>query len=881
MKKGVLICLLVYLIIFMASIPISASESQEFFEKDFFVGFAELYFGENNLDGDIEIIEDTDKYDENVDMGRINFYLKGKIKGKYLITAWLDTEEEKLSEVFKNIDERKENTPFEKIDAEKYYPVYGDDSKVSSEIKTAGKLYLKLESEELKAIWGNYKLNYDRNKLIQLSKNIYGANIDYKSDFELNTFWYQPFSTAAKDELEVTGGMLYYLRQDDLIAGSENIQVELRDSKTGRVLEDRELVAGDDYDINYLQGRIILKTNINNFGSNSLITDEDGENKYYLIVDYQYDYNSSESDDNNYGLQTGYNFSDNLYLGANYLKEESEDNDEYVLKGLNLSYQNINNSSFRIDYAESENMSSEKYFSTDGGINYEKVKLNDPDTAQAWNIEYTKLMTADKDTELKFFSSKKDEGFNSGNEYLEEDEENYGLSLVKENKEKKNKFTYEKYIEGDAEKDIYNLSLRRQLNNKNSYQLALENRIEEDENSKKEKILDGAVGFEHLFSANSRVYGSQQLTLSKNSEAERNDITTLGGELRKGRWRYSAEGTAGDKEEILFGTGYRINENSEIYTKLERDYSDDYSTERTVGASSKLNGNTLLSAEHRNINSKDEKERSNVLGLDYLVSQNLVLAFDYSKSDVENNNSENFNRDIYGAAINYNKNNFRTKNRFEYRIDDKSEKFKQLVLKSDSKWKYNNKFSYISEIEYSREKETGEDRYFEGTIGMAYRPIKHNRFNYLFKYTYLDKKDELNQDSVLELGDYPAEKSQTLALDLIFNLNHEWQLIEKLAYKNGEIKPTKTSPWARSETYLWANRINYDLRQDINIFAEYRILENKLAADRRDGFLIGAYKRFDNNTKIGIGYNFTDFSDDLTNLDYEAKGWFVNLIKAW
>jgi len=112
-----------------------------------------------------------------------------------------------------NLDERKQNTPFEKIDAEKYYPVYGDDSQVVSETNTAGKLYLKLESEELNAIWGNYKLNYDNNKLINLRKNIYGANIDYDNGFDFNTFWYQPFSTQTRDELELTGGILYYLRQ--------------------------------------------------------------------------------------------------------------------------------------------------------------------------------------------------------------------------------------------------------------------------------------------------------------------------------------------------------------------------------------------------------------------------------------------------------------------------------------------------------------------------------------------------------------------------------------------------------------------------------------------------------------------------------------------
>jgi hypothetical protein len=27
-----------------------------------------------------------------------------------------------------------------------------------------------------------------------------------------------------------------------------------------------------------------------------------------------------------------------------------------------------------------------------------------------------------------------------------------------------------------------------------------------------------------------------------------------------------------------------------------------------------------------------------------------------------------------------------------------------------------------------------------------------------------------------------------------------------------------------------------------------------------------------------VGYNFTDFSDDLGELDYQRNGWFINLV---
>ena len=872
------------LLILFFSITIGAQEvnGDRFYKGEFFVGFTELYFGINNLEGNIEIIEDADNFEKEVDFGRINFYLKGKIKGKYLITAWLDTKEESLDEIFKNLDQRKENSPFEKIDAEKYYPIYSDESYISSEVNTAGKLYLRLESEELNAIWGNYKLNYNDNKLIELSKNIYGANVDYNNDLSFNIHWYQPFSIHERDELELTGGILYYLRQDDLIAGSENIKIELRESTTNRVLDSKNLKPGKDYEINYLQGRIILKSNINIFKEESTISDKDGKNKYFMIVDYQYDYNSSDNNQNNYGLKTKYNFTDHLYLGASYLEKNSKNTGQYSLQGLNLVYQNPENTEFRIDYAESKNIISEKYYSDDGGISYQKISINNNDQAQAWNIEYNKVLNQAKDLELMVFYYNREAGFNSGSEYSEKNKENYGFSLIQKNNRKENQISYEKDISEASKTDIYNLRLWRQFNKQRSYELELENKVQKSEDIDNKKSLNATLGFEHIFDNGNKIYGNQQLTLTKSDEANRNNITTLGGEIKNKKWSYSAEASAGDKEQILLGAAYMLNQDSEIYTNYKSDYSDDYSTEITFGTNSTVTDKANIIAEHRIVESENENEQSNVIGLDYTASDNLILSLDYSRSDVKKDSSENFSRDIIGGAVNYTKNNFRTSNRIEYRVDNKMDKFEQLVLKSNSRWKYSDELNYISEIEYSKEKEDGQSYFLEGTFGIAYRPIDNDRLNYLFKYTYLDKKNNLNLSTEQELGDYAAEKSQILALDLIYNLNSKWKLTEKIAYKNSEIKLNSfNESWARSEAYLWANKVDYALREDLNLFVEYRILENKLADDKRDGFLIGAYKDFDNNTKVGIGYNFTEFNDNLTNLSYEAKGWFVNLIKAW
>ena len=38
------------------------------------------------------------------------------------------------------------------------------------------------------------------------------------------------------------------------------------------------------------------------------------------------------------------------------------------------------------------------------------------------------------------------------------------------------------------------------------------------------------------------------------------------------------------------------------------------------------------------------------------------------------------------------------------------------------------------------------------------------------------------------------------------------------------------------------------------------------------------YRYLGDHFKVGVGYNFTDFSDDLTDLSYSHHGWFFNLV---
>ena len=57
----------------------------------------------------------------------------------------------------------------------------------------------------------------------------------------------------------------------------------------------------------------------------------------------------------------------------------------------------------------------------------------------------------------------------------------------------------------------------------------------------------------------------------------------------------------------------------------------------------------------------------------------------------------------------------------------------------------------------------------------------------------------------------------------------------------------------------------------------------RLGLDRgtRDGWLLGVDRAINTNFRVGLGYNFTDFSGDMTNLDYDHRGWFLNFVGTY
>ena len=123
------------------------------------------------------------------------------------------------------------------------------------------------------------------------------------------------------------------------------------------------------------------------------------------------------------------------------------------------------------------------------------------------------------------------------------------------------------------------------------------------------------------------------------------------------------------------------------------------------------------------------------------------------------------------------------------------------------------------------------------------------------------------------------QKSHILSLDVMYDVSQRWTLGGKYAHRYGQLSQDRVNPqFFSSAASLYVLRADWHFLHKWDALIEARLLDLPDAGDRRSGALLGVYRHFNQNLKGGVGYNFTDFSDDLTDLNYDSQGFFVNVI---
>jgi hypothetical protein len=968
----------------------------------FYVALGELTVSPNHTSGPALLVtQDTDRYEKATEVtGRGAFYAKGKVNDDYLVTLSVDTTERPIENLFTNVASKDPRFLLERIDADKAYPVYGDDSTSEWDAPTNGQVYARIEHNDSRATWGNFQTAWNGLELNQFSRSLYGGEVLLKSDgatsagerrSTTDAFAAEPGTLDSREEFRGTGGSLYYLHRQDLTRGSERLWIEIRDQTSDIPLQRTQLVPGLDYDLNYLQGTILLRAPLSAVadGSGLIQIGSLSGNPAYLVATYEYSPGLNDAQSNVYGLRNSTWLNDHVRVGMSGYRQ-GEGIDRQIVGGLDATLRYRPATYLDLEFARSDGTGSQ-LSSIDGGFGFNQTSTPDAlanakrlqgaiDLADIWQSARGRGSVYWQDRQAGFSGAgalaATDEIRQQGAAFSLPLNDRTSLDLKADDRD-----SITDRISGDEASvhyqvsDTWGASVGARYDDRhndvaNASTLLSENGVRTDaivrfdykpraprQDSKSSQtgapalqpsaaqaaITGNATTAGHPSSGSSvgpaagsppataplsaatlqpgtdsfdvthanvpadaaaevaarpsswQAYSYLQDTLQRSGDREENnrigvgaqkqinDRLRLGGELSEGSGGFGGQLT-GD---------YRIDDRSSVYLAesiaTERDDSTYQGrfTNTVVGSRVKLSDQVSIYDEARAGHGAGPQSATNAFGVDLAPNDRWNYGVKWEAGTVSDPLAGDLDSHAVSVSAAYKLKAIRFASNLEYRHENGTAGERDTWLSRNTgayqaspDWrliaKTNFSFSSASQGNFY------DGNFIDASLGGAFRPIDNDRWNTLVQYRYYYTLPSPGQVGLTdETLDY-AQRSHVISIDSIYDLLPWLSLGGKYAQRYGELQDSRTGgPWLSSRADLVILRGDIHIVREWDLMVEGRQLTVFEAQDRRSGLLLAVYRHMGKNVKLGAGYNFTDYSDDLTDLSYRSAGPFVNIMSTF
>jgi hypothetical protein len=401
-------------------------------------------------------------------------------------------------------------------------------------------------------------------------------------------------------------------------------------------------------------------------------------------------------------------------------------------------------------------------------------------------------------------------------------------------------------------------------------------------------------------SASWSAYGFGQQTIAASGGREDNGRIGVGGSYRLTK-RFRIDGEASDGHlgpGGKVGTSFLYSERTSLYLNysLENERTDNGQLLRgsqgnlVSGAKTRLSDTSSVYVEERYQNGASLSGLTHTTGINLTAKErwNLGGSAEFGKLRDSHTGAET-DRKAAGLRMGYGLDKMQFSSAIEYRRDN-AEQLDRTHTETTA-WLFRNNFKLqltpdwrvIGKLDHSvSDSSRGEfyaGGYTEAVVGYAYRPVRNDRLNALAKYTYFYNVPTTGQVGLQNTAAEFLQKSHIAALDLTYDLTANWSLGGKYAYRLGQESLDRVHPnFFDNAAQLTVLRVDWRFLKQWDSLAEVRTLYLPDISQRRRGALAAIYRHISKNLKAGVGYNFTDFSDNLTDLKYNHKGVFLNLI---
>jgi hypothetical protein len=868
----------------------------------FYTAIADLTYGVYQSDGS----DDT----ETRTTGRLAGYVDGKTAGGYRVTASVDTGEEELDEIFSNLDEKDPRAVLRRIGAEDGFLTFGDDSQIVDNTPTSGKFYLRIEKDGNFALWGDYQAELSGSGYLRNERTLYGAQASYESQTRtsegaarasLDLYAAQPDQLVGREVFQGTGGSVYFLQRQDIMIGSETLTVEQRDADTGRVIARQTLVAGRDYDINYLQGVITLYNPLTSYVNPNLIqTNPGGDVAVNLISQYEYTPLTSDVDGFSLGGRAETWASDNVRLGVTAMQDETGTADQTSV-GVDVRVEQGKNSFVQLDYAESDGPGFGSSFSSDGGVIIDNT-VAAAGTGSAFKLEGQADLSdsnAERSGIVGGYYEERAEGFATLDYQVTAatgDETLYGVYAQSDNEDGLGYKVYADFYENGIgnEKTEVGAELSGDINAQLRYTLGVEHldEITGTTNGTRTDVA-GRLAYSPREGLTYSIFGQNAVATDGLDEFNR---VGLGASVVAGNgWTLDAEvsdGTGGFGARAL--ASWTDAANNSTYFGYELDAgraidagvaSGDNGGKYILGGRRQVNADVAVVSENAYDIFGTARSLTGLYGVEYTRSDFLTYSAAFEMGQVEDDLNGNFDRHALSFGVRFDDADLTGRARIEYRQDRASDgsprdDLDAIFLTADARYQIDDARRLLFSLD-AAETTTVESSILNGSlvdasIGYAVRPVRDERLNILASYRYLYDMFGQEVDGVAGTG--PVQESHVADLQISYDLNREWTLGAKVGGRWTDSAADGATPLSSNDAWLAIANLRYNVVHNWDVLIEARYFDAVDAGTSEAGALAAVYRHFGNNAKVGIGYNFSSFSDDLTDLTQDDQGLFINLV---
>jgi uncharacterized repeat protein (TIGR01451 family) len=787
--------------------------------------------------------------------GRAAMFLKGKIKGEYLLTLAYDSDKDLKERVFRDIN------------PDEFYPIYGDASVRGFDAQTSGRFYVRVDKGRNFVLYGDFNTNTQmpNRQLSQFSRTLTGAKVHLEdSRYQVNGFASRDTFRQVVLEFNANGtsGPFDLALPSGAVINSEKVEVLTRDRYQPAVILATSIKGRfSDYEIEPYAGRLLFKAPVASLDANL--------NPQTIRVTYEMDQGGAPFWVA--GIDGQYKLTDNFEVGGMYVKDQNPSG-EFSMAGANATYKISEKTVVMAEVARTDRQAP----AVSAGTSLTGANSN---VIGAGNAARAEVRHSDGNIDARAYWGRSDATFDNPSSSLNRGREEAG-GRVTYKLAPSTSVSVDALHTGDvtsgAKRDALQLRADHSFSNGIKVEVGVR-RVQEEMPSAVDPVTGAA-------SAGAQVVSTGYTSVRARVTAP---VPGLPQASMFGEVEQSVQGD--ERRIVAAGADYKFSEVGRVYARLENNRgvasAGGITTEQknnvaAIGIDTSLTKDTKAFSEYRARDTIDGATSEAAVGLrnNWQIADGLRISTSYERVQPFTRLTSSTNSAVVSnaanavtGAIEYTASPlWKGSARIEVRNGDASD---GILSTFGVAYKLSREWSLLTRSTWMHTNVKGatpgvQDR-LRFQIGAAYRDVDTNRWNMVTRYEHREEKDTTTE---------PILKRAVDLASLHFNYQPERSLILTGRFATKYVNEESSGILSRSTGTLVSGRATWDISSRWDIGVTGSLHTDGGLSNRKFGLGLEVGYLIQENLWISGGYNFFGFKDkDLAGADYTDRGIYVRM----